>query len=155
MPLSLFRTQSSLAPTLLRLPLGIVFFAHGCQKTFGLFGGAGLHATLNMFEKGMHVPPVFAYLAVAAEFLGGLGLILGFLTRIAALGICANMCVAIYKVHWPNGLFMNWGGNQKGEGIEYHLLAIGMCLALMILGAGLFSVDHALSGGAPARPKRR
>lgn len=155
MALSLLRTQSSLAPTLLRLPLGIVFFAHGCQKTLGLFGGSGLNATISVFEHGMHIPPVFAYLAVAAEFLGGLGLILGFLTRIAALGICANMCVAIYKVHWPNGLFMNWGGNQKGEGIEYHLLAIGMCLALMILGAGLFSVDNALSGSSPTRARRR
>jgi putative oxidoreductase len=155
MALALLRTQSSLAPTLLRLPLGIVFFAHGCQKTLGLFGGSGLHATLNMFEQGMHLSPVLAYLAVAAEFLGGLGLILGFLTRIAALGICANMCVAIYKVHLPNGLFMNWGGNQKGEGIEYHLLVIGMCLALMILGAGLFSVDNALAGSPTSGKKNR
>ena len=155
MALSLLRTQSSLAPTLLRLPLGVVFFAHGCQKTLGLFGGSGLNATISMFEHGMHIPPVFAYLAVAAEFLGGLGLILGFLTRIAALGICANMCVAMYRVHWRNGLFINWSGQQRGEGIEYHLLAIGMCLALMILGAGILSVDHALAGSAGSGKKSR
>ncbi|HYA16135.1 MAG TPA: DoxX family protein [Bryobacteraceae bacterium] len=155
MALSLLRTQPSLAPTLLRLPLGAVFFAHGCQKTLGLFGGSGLNATISVFVHGMHIPPVFAYLAVAAEFLGGLGLILGFFTRIATLGICANMAAAIYKVHLPNGLFMNWGGNQKGEGIEFHLLAIGMCLALMILGAGSFSVDNALSGASPSRARRR
>jgi putative oxidoreductase len=155
MALSLLRTESSLAPTLLRLPLGIVFFAHGCQKLLGLFGGAGLTATLNMFQHSMHVPPVFAWLAIAAEFLGGLGLILGLLTRIAALGVGANMAVAIYKVHWHNGLFMNWGGNQRGEGFEYHILVIGMCLALIILGGGLLSVDRAFSNASPARSKRR
>jgi putative oxidoreductase len=155
MAFSLLRTESSLAPTLLRLPLGIVFFAHGCQKVLGLFGGAGLTATLNTFEHGMHIHPVFAWLAIAAEFLGGLGLLIGFLSRIAALGICADMAVAIYKVHWPNGLFMNWTGHQRGEGIEYHLLAIGMALAIMILGSGLLSVDHALAAGAGSGKNRR
>ena len=151
----LLNTQPTLALTLLRLPLGIVFFAHGCQKLLGLFGGDGYTATMKMFEQGMHIPPTFAALAIAAEFAGGLGLILGFLTRIAALGILSNMLVAIYMVHWRNGLFMNWGGNQKGEGFEYHLLAIGMCLALIVLGAGSLSIDRSFSGASPARPKRR
>jgi putative oxidoreductase len=124
MAFSLLKTEASLAPTFLRLPLGVVFFAHGCQKVLGLFGG--------------------------------LGLILGFLSRIAALGIFAEMAVAVYKVHLPNGLFMNWSGKQRGEGIEYHLLAVGMALAIMILGSGLFSVDRSLSNASPVpRGKRR
>jgi putative oxidoreductase len=151
----LLNTQPTLALTLLRLPLGIVFFAHGCQKLLGLFGGAGYAATMNMFEHSMHIPPTFAALAIAAEFAGGLGLILGFLTRIAALGILSNMLVAIYMVHWRNGLFMNWSGAQKGEGFEYHLLAIGMSLALMILGAGSLSIDGSFSASSPGFRGRR
>lgn len=108
----------------------------------GLFGGDGFSATTGMFENRMHIPAVFAFLAIAAEFFGGLGSISGFLSRIAAFGIFVNMLVAIVKVHFANGFFMNWNGNQKGEGIEYHVLVIGMTLAIMILGGGAFSIDR-------------
>jgi len=94
----------------------------------------------------MHIPAVFAFLAIAAEFFGGLGLLLGLLSRIAAFGITVTMLVAIFMVHLPNGLFMNWTGQQKGEGIEYHLLVLAMTVTLMIRGAGAFSLDRAVSG---------
>jgi len=100
---------------------------------------------MNFFTSQMHIPAVFAFLAIAAEFLGSLGLITGFLTRIAAFGIAANMVVAIALVHASNGFFMNWYGNQKGEGFEYHVLAIGLALIVMIYGAGKISVDAAIA----------
>jgi putative oxidoreductase len=130
--------------TLMRLILGIVFFAHGSQKVLGWFGGYGFSGTMGFFTSMMHIPAVFAFLAIMAEFLGGLGLILGLLARIAAFGITVNMLVAIFLVHIHNGFFMNWGGNQKGEGIEYHLVVIAITIAIMVRGAGAFSVDGAL-----------
>jgi len=130
----------------LRLVLGVVFFAHGTQKALGWFGGFGFSKTMAMFTNYMHIPAVFAFLAICAEFLGGIGLILGALGRLAAFGITCNMLVAIFMVHARNGLFMNWAGNQKGEGFEYHLLVLAITLTLMVRGSGALSVDHALSG---------
>jgi putative oxidoreductase len=72
-----------------------------------------------------------------------LALILGLLTRVAALGIAANMLVAVAMVHWQYGLFMNWAGNQKGEGFEFHLLAIGVAFVLIIRGGGKWAADTA------------
>lgn len=129
---------------MLRLALGVVMLPHGLQKTLGWFGGPGFHAMMTGFEAG-GIPPVFAFLAICAEFLGGLGLIVGLLSRIAAFGILCNMLVAIYRVHWVNGFFMNWAGNQKGEGFEFHILAIAIAIAIIIRGAGAFSLDRALS----------
>ena len=134
--------------TILRLVLGIVFFAHGAQKALGWFGGYGFKGTMGMFTQGMHMPAPLAFLAIMAEFLGGIGLILGLLCRVAAFGITVNMLVAILLVHLPNGLFMNWGGNQKGEGYEYHLLVIAITVVLMVKGAGALSIDRALSGSS-------
>jgi putative oxidoreductase len=132
--------------TLLRLVMGVIFFAHGAQKVLGWFGGYGFSGTMGFFTNMMHIPAVFAFLAICAEFLGGIGLILGALGRIAAFGIACNMVVAILMVHGPNGLFMNWTGQQKGEGFEYHLLAIAIAIVLMVKGSGALSVDGALSG---------
>lgn len=144
----LFKTTNSFAPTLARLALGLVMFPHGAQKVLGWFGGYGFHGTMNFFTQQMHIPAVFAVLAIAAEFLGSLGLITGFLSRIAALGIAVNMLVAIKMVHAANGFFINWYGTQKGEGYEYHLLAIGLALIVIIYGAGKASVDAAIAGRA-------
>jgi putative oxidoreductase len=140
----LIDTNKQASPAILRLVLGVVFFAHGAQKVLGWWGGRGFSATLSGFEHS-GIPAVFAFLAIAAEFLGGIGLILGLLGRVAAFGIACNMLVAIVKVHAPNGLFMNWGGQQKGEGFEYHLLVLAMTAAIMIMGSGALSVDGALS----------
>lgn len=151
----LMATQPRVSLLLVRLLLGGVMFPHGAQKALGWWGGHGLGATLQAFTTQMGIPLVFAWLAVAAEFLGSLGLIVGLLTRVAALGIGTVMVVAVVLVHGANGFFMNWTGNQKGEGFEYHLLAIAAALVLMIDGGGLASLDRALSGGrdgiAPAR----
>jgi putative oxidoreductase len=147
----LIHTNSHLAPTVLRLTLGAVFFAHGAQKVLGWWGGHGFSATLNGFEHS-GIPAVFALLAIAAEFLGGIGLILGLLGRVAAFGIACVMLVAIAKVHAANGFFMNWTGGQKGEGFEYHLLVLAITVAIMIAGSGAWSVDRALSRSASARP---
>lgn len=131
--------------TLMRLVLGIVFFLHGCQKMLGLFGGFGFSGTMQFFTGMLHIPAPFAFLAICAEFFGGLGLIVGLLARIAAFGIAVNMIVAVLIVHLPNGPFMNWFGNQKGEGYEFHLLALALLMAIAIRGAGAFSVDRALA----------
>jgi putative oxidoreductase len=140
--------------TILRLVLGIVFFAHGAQKMLGWFGGYGFSGTMGFFTHQLGIPAVFAFLAISAEFFGGLGLIVGFLGRIAAFGIACNMLVAVAMVHHNFGLFMNWAGTQKGEGFEFHLLALAMLLAVIILGSGALSVDAALSPAGEQRPIR-
>lgn len=140
----LMSTTNDVALTFLRLVLGVVFFAHGAQKLLGWFGGYGFHGTIGFFGH-VGIPAPVALLIICTEFFGGLGLIVGLLTRIAALGIGVEMIGAIFLVHLPNGFFMNWYGTQKGEGFEYHLLAIAIAGALLLRGAGKFSVDAALS----------
>src|SRR5712691_9607751 len=146
-------TDNDSATTILRLVLGVIFFAHGAQKMLGWFGGYGFTGTMGFFTGVMHIPAVFAFLAIAAEFFGGLGLILGLLTRVAAFGISCNMIVAVAMVHHQFGFFMNWTGAQKGEGYEYHLLLLAASALLMIRGAGAASVDHLLSSSARNRIK--
>jgi putative oxidoreductase len=145
----LIATDNDRATAILRLVLGVIFFAHGAQKMLGWFGGYGFTGTMGFFTSVMHIPALFAFLAICAEFFGGLGLILGFLTRIAALGVFSNMIVAIAMVHGQFGFFMNWTGAQKGEGFEYHLLVLAVTTFLMIRGAGAASIDRMLS--SPAR----
>ena len=147
----LFSTDDSAATAILRLVLGVVFFAHGAQKMFGWFGGFGFSGTMSYFTGTMHIPAPLAFLAIAAEVFGGLGLILGLLTRIAAFGITVNMLVAIATVHSPFGFFMNWNGTQKGEGFEYHLLVLAITAFLMIRGAGAFSIDRVIATGSSER----
>jgi putative oxidoreductase len=146
----LFATQPRWTLLLLRLVLGFIFSVHGSQLVFGWFGGYGLGGTISAFTEKMAIPPVLAYFTVFSQFLGGLALIFGFLTRLAALGIAVDMIVAIFMVHLPYGLFMNWYGNQKGEGYEYHLLAIAIALTLTIAGGGILSIDRSI-----AAPKLR
>ena len=141
----IFQTANSWSTLIIRVMLGIVMFPHGAQKLFGLFGGYGFSGSMGFFTDKMHIPAFFAFLAIMAEGLGSMGLIIGFLTRVAAFGILCNMIVAIWMVHWPNGFFMNWFGTQKGEGFEYHLLAIAICLSLLISGGGKWSVDRAIT----------
>jgi putative oxidoreductase len=140
----LLATSDDWTLTLLRLVLGVVFFAHGAQKMLGWFGGHGFSATMGSFTHG-GIPAPLAFLAIAAEFFGGMGLVVGLLSRVAAFGIVVNMVVAVLTVHLPNGLFMNWTGAQKGEGFEYHLLAIAIGIAILVRGGGAVSMDRALS----------
>lgn len=142
---SLFATPND--PTLLiaRLVLGIVFFVHGSQLVLGWYGGPGFHSSLTMFSGQMHLPAAIAILPILAPFLGGIGLIIGFLSRLSALVIAVDMLVAVLMVHVHVGFFMNWSGTQKGEGYEFHLLAIALCIVIMVKGAGALSVDRALA----------
>jgi putative oxidoreductase len=142
---TLFQTDEAWSSLILRVMLGIVMLPHGAQKLLGLFGGFGFTGTMGMFTDKMHLPAVIAFLVIIGESLGSLGLILGFLTRITAASYMLIMLGAIALVHWPNGFFMNWSGKQPGEGFEYHLLVIGMSLALLLTGAGKWSVDGVIS----------
>jgi putative oxidoreductase len=142
---NLLRTDSDIVPLILRLTLGIVMFPHGAQKVLGWFGGNGFAGTMQFFTATLGIPWTLALLVVIAEFFGSLALIAGFLTRLSAFGIGAVMLGAIAMVHWPHGFFMNWSGQQAGEGFEFHLLAIGIAIALMIKGGGTASVDRELA----------
>ena len=141
----LIATRDDRVATLLRLALGGVMFPHGAQKALGWFGGGGLEGTMGFFTQQLHVPALFAALAIAAEFLGSLGLVSGLLTRVAAFGVLCSMVVATIMVHWRVGFFMNWSGAQGGEGFEYHVLAGVLALAVMVRGGGAWSVDRALT----------
>ena len=141
----LMSTTDDLAATILRLSLGVVFFAHGAQKALGWFGGFGFNGTMGFFTQKLNIPAPFAVLAIAAEFLGGMGLVVGLLSRIAAFGIACNMAIAVALIHIHIGFFANWYGNQKGEGFEFHILAVAIALAIMIKGSGALSLDRALS----------
>ena len=117
------------------------------QKLTTMYGGYGFTGTLGFFTSKLGIPTVFAFLAIMAEGIGWAGLITGLLTRVAAFGIAVNMAVAVYMLHLQNGIFMNWFGNQKGEGYEYHLLAIAIGIALIIRGGGKWSIDRAIAKG--------
>ena len=134
-----------MGPLIARVMLGTVMFPHGAQKALGWFGGYGFSGTMNYFTGTMQIPALFAFLAIAAEFAGALALIAGVTSRVAAFGIASVMAVAILTSHAANGFFMNWFGNQKGEGFEYHLLAIGLALIVIIHGGGKASVDGVIA----------
>lgn len=141
----IFTTTQSYIRLAQRLVLGLVMFPHGAQKIFGWFGGHGLDGTLGFFTRAMHVPTPLAWLVILAESLGALALVLGLGTRIAALGIAAVMTGAVLTSHLQHGFFMNWFGNQKGEGFEYHLLALALALPLVVKGGGAWALDRPLS----------
>jgi putative oxidoreductase len=140
----LLGTDGDWVITILRVVLGVVFFAHGAQMALGWFGGAGLQTTVRIFRENLRIPVPLALLSVAAEFLGGLGLIVGLLSRVAAFGIAIVMTVALLVVHRKFGFFMNWFGEKQGHGIEYHVLVLALALTVMIKGAGAFSLDQVL-----------
>lgn len=137
-------TESLYGTTLLRLVLGVVFFAHGAQLMLGWFGGHGLNASLQFFSSTIHIPEILALVAISSELFGGIALLLGLLTRVAAFAIVVDMVVAVIMVHRRFGFFMNWFGQQKGEGYEYHLLVIAIASYLLLEGAGAVSIDRIL-----------
>jgi putative oxidoreductase len=135
--------RESLSLLALRLPLGVIFMAHGSQKLFGLYGGQGISGTIKTFEEKMGIPPIFTILAMIAEFGGGLGVLIGCLTRLSALGIATVMVVAIYKVHLVNGFFLNLACVPgRGSGIEYNIALLGMAVYLVMNGGGSWSADR-------------
>ena len=141
----LLQTDDSVGLFLVRVALGIVMFPHGAQKLLGWFGGHGPAWTMGFFTERLGIPAPLVVLVIIAESFGALGLIVGFLGRLGAFGILCVMLGAIYTIHLKNGFFMDWYNTGQGEGFEYHLLAIGMALAVMVQGSGRFSVDRLLS----------
>lgn len=141
----LLATNNSAAPLIARVTLALVIFPHGAQKVLGWFGGYGFSGTMGYFTGTLGIPAVFAFLAIVAEFFGAIALFAGALSRVAALGIGSTMAVAIFMGHSANGFFMNWYGNQAGEGFEYHLLAIGLALVTIVSGGGKWSLDAKLA----------
>ncbi len=142
---ALFATSPSWAITVVRVVLGVIFFAHGSQKVLGWFGGYGLKGTTGwLVSTGLPLP--VAYAVCFFEFLGGIGLILGLLTRLAALAVIVVMVGAIAKVHWRNGFFVNWElAPGKGHGIEANLAFLAMAVACLIAGGGALSLDLLLA----------
>lgn len=156
-----FKTDDSWAGLILRVGLGVVMVAHGAQKLLGWFGGNGFEGTMGFFTQKMGLPWLVAFLVIIGESLGSIGLIAGFLTRFTAASFIVIMTGAIATVHWPQGFFMNWFGQQQGEGFEYHLLVIAMSAALVIIGGGKWAVDGIIARwlqereGAPQHPMRK
>ena len=141
----LIQSDDSWTGLILRLTLGLVMFPHGAQKLLGWYGGFGFTGTMGIFTETMHLPWIVALLVIVGEFFGSLGLIAGLLTRFAAVSFMVIMLGAIITAHLQNGFFMNWSGKQLGEGYEYHLLVIGIGLALLVTGAGMWSVDKVIA----------
>jgi putative oxidoreductase len=142
------RTDDSLTLTAQRLMVALVMFPHGAQKLLGWFGGYGFAGTLGFFE-GLHIPGVLGVLVILGESLGALALALGLATRLAAFGSSAAMLGAMLMVHLPNGFFMNWFGNQPGEGIEFGLLMLALSVPLVVRGGGRYALDSALLARLP------
>jgi len=140
----LLKTDGGWSSLILRGVLGAVIFPHGAQKLLGWFGGYGFSGTVQAFTENMGMPYLIALLVIAGEFFASLALLAGLVTRLAAAGVMTILLGAVTMVHWQNGLFMNWFGNQAGEGFEYHLLAIAMAMALILSGGGRASLDGAL-----------
>lgn len=135
------RALSPWGPSLARLALGVIFTAHGSQKLLGWFGGLGWPGTIEAF-KGMGMPSYLTALVILTEFFGGLAVLLGLFTRLAALGITAVMVGAIATVHWQNGFFLNWFNEPgKGHGIEMNLALIGLALTLACTGPGKMALE--------------
>ena len=139
---SLTATPADWTVGIVRIVLGLVFFAHGAQKMLGWYGGPGLARSMRIFTEELQLPTTLSFLAIAGEFLGGIGLIVGLFVRLAALVVLLIMLGAIAMVHLRFGFFLNWFGGQKGHGIEYHLLAIALALVVAVKGAGAFSIDR-------------
>jgi putative oxidoreductase len=134
-------------PVIIRLGLGAIFFAHGAQKVLGWWGGPGFSGTIALFAKN-GMPAALTVLVMIGEFLGGLGVLVGVLTRLAALGPAIVMVGAIFTVHLKNGFFMNWFCEPgHGHGMEYNLALLAMALSLIVTGAGPLSIDALRGGG--------
>jgi len=138
------KTDNSPAQLFIRVVLGVVIFPHGAQKTLAWFGGPGFNQTLQAFTN-MGFPVWSTLVLMGIELVGAILLIFGFMTRLWALGIGTTITICMFMNHVQNGFFMNWFGQQKGEGFEYHILVIGIALALIIKGGGMLSVDRAIS----------
>ena len=137
----LLATQNDVALTIARIALAGVMLPHGLQKAFGMFGGYGFAGTMGFFTEKMHIPAPLGFLVILTECLGSLLLLSGLGSRIMAFVIGCVISVASLMVALPNGFFMNWFGTQKGEGVEYALLMLGLAAVVVLRGGGAFSLD--------------
>jgi putative oxidoreductase len=142
---ALFDTDDGWTGLILRLTLGLVLFPHGAQKLLGWYGGFGFSGTMGFFTETMHLPWLVTFLVIIGESFGSVALLLGLLTRFTAASLTVIMLGAITMVHLPHGFFMNWFGKQQGEGYEYHLLVIGISIALLATGAGRWSAERMIA----------
>jgi len=143
--------------TALRLCVAAVFVAHGAQKLFGAWGGGGLSGT-SAYLAGLGLNPSYPLAVTLAltEFVGGLMLIVGGGTLWASLALAGAMAVAVWKVHYQNGFFLNWSFTpNQGHGVEYSLVLVGALVALMLAGPGALSIDEWRSSKAEAQARRR
>lgn len=137
-------TEAHAAGPIARMVLGGVMLAHGLQKALGWFGGKGFIETLDGFVL-QGIPYALGVLVIAGETLGAVAVILGFLGRFMAAAQIIILAGAIYKVAGAHGFFMNWTGMKEGEGFEFHLLAIGLGLIVLVMGSGSLSIDRWLT----------
>ncbi len=137
-------TTPNWAATGLRVALGSVLFAHGAQSLPGWFGGLGFTSTMQYLTAVEGLPWLISLLVISLQFFGSLLLLIGLGTRLMAIATFCLFVGMIVTSHLDHGFFMNWSGTQRGEGFEYHLLVLGMCVALAVLGGGAFSVDRQL-----------
>lgn len=135
-------TSSSYSALIARVAAAIILFPHGAQKALGWFGGYGFSGTMHFFTEVKKLPYPVALLVIIIEFAGPFFLLAGAATRFWALLLIADMAGIILSSHTQFGFFMNWFGNQQGEGYEYHLLFITVSLVLLISGGGKISVDR-------------
>ncbi|SEL08851.1 putative oxidoreductase [Aquimarina amphilecti] len=141
----LLKTHPNIGFSITRLTLGLVIFPHGAQKLLGLFGGYGYTATVESFTTQMGLPSFIAFSIIMIEFLGSISLILGLFSRVWALSLSGMFIGIIYTTQLANGFFMNWFGNQNGEGYEYSLLVIGLAVSIIVNGSGKWSLDKLIS----------
>jgi len=137
----IFKTDNNWTGLIIRLTIGLVMFPHGAQKVFGWFGGPGFSKEMSFFTETLHLPWLMAFLVIFIEFFGAISLIIGFATRLWSVAMVMLFIGIIFTEHLQNGFFINWFGNQKGEGYEYHLLIIGLSITAFINGSGKFSID--------------
>lgn len=143
---TLFSSGTDWTGVILRLTLGLIIFPHGAQKMLGWFGGYGFSGTMGYFTGTVNLPWIIGFLVIVIEFFGSLSLLAGLGSRLWAVAMIVLMLGIIFSAHIANGFFMNWTGAQGGEGYEYHLLVIGLSLAVVLNGGGRFSLDGYFSG---------
>lgn len=141
----LFFSDGSWPGLILRITIALIMFPHGAQKMLGLFGGYGFKPTIVYFTETMKLPWIIALLIILIEFFSPIALLIGVGSRLCSLLLIIIMIGAIITTNYKFGFFMNWFGAQTGEGFEYHLLVIGICIALLFTGSGKYSIDSIIN----------
>lgn len=141
----LFNSTAHYTGLIIRLTLALVILPHGTQMLLGWFGGNGFSSTMQYFTQVEQLPWIIGFMVILIQSFGSIFILLGAGSRIVAFGLVVLFVGIIITSHYEHGFFMNWYGTQKGEGYEYHLLVIGLSLALMASGSGNYSLDRLLA----------